>query len=159
MLLALVLALVVLTCLLVAVVAVGAVTALASLSAPLSVFLANVVPYVAGAAILGVLELVVVVALAWTLVKRVDIDVRGGRLESLADHAERHSDLARKVGLASLVERPPERKREDALDALKRRYADGKIDEREFERRLGRLLDNDDVDAARARRERERIRG
>ncbi|MFD1514851.1 SHOCT domain-containing protein [Halomarina rubra] len=151
-------ALVVLTCLLVAVVAAGALTALATLSAPLSVFLSAVVPYVAGAAILGVLEVVVVVAIAWTLVKRADFDVRGSRLESLADHAERRSDLARSLGLQSIVERSPERKREDALDTLKRRYADGEIDDREFERRLGRLLDDEDVDSVRARRERAKLR-
>lgn len=158
MLAALLVAFVVLTCLLVAVLAVGALTALATLSAPISVFLTSVVPYVAAAAILGVLELVVVVALAWTLVKRSEFSVRGGRLESLANHAERHSDVARSLGLSSLVERPPERRREDALATLKQRYADGELDEAEFERRLGRLLDNDDVDAARARRERARLR-
>ena len=158
MLAVLLVAFVVLTCLLVAVLAVGALTALATLSAPPSVFLTSVIPYAVGAAILGVLELVVVAALAWTLVRRSEFSVRGGRLESLANRAERHSDIARSLGLSSLVERPPERKREDALDTLKRRYADGELDEAEFERRLGRLLDNEDVDAARARRERAKLR-
>lgn len=158
MLVALLVALVVFTCLLVAVLAVGALTALATLSAPLSVFLTSVIPYAAGAAILGVLEVVVLVALAWTLVKRVDVDLRGRRLERVADAAERHSGLARSVGLVSLVERSSGWKREDALDTLKRRYADGEMGEEEFERRLGHLLDDEDVDSARVRQERRRVR-
>jgi hypothetical protein len=88
----------------------------------------------------------------------VNVDLRGGRLESLAERAERHSDLARSVGVLSLVERPPERKREEALDALKRRYADGEIDEVEYERRLERLLDDETVGGARERRDPARVR-
>ncbi|RBI61460.1 SHOCT domain-containing protein [halophilic archaeon] len=44
---------------------------------------------------------------------------------------------------------------QDALDALRSRYARGEIDEAEFERRVERLLENETVDDASARRERE----
>jgi uncharacterized membrane protein len=147
MLALLLVAFVALTCLLVGVVAVGALTALAALSGPPAAFLTSVAPYVAAAAVLGVLELAVVVAIAVVLVRRASFDPRGSRLESVAEYAERHSDLARSLGVHSLVERPPDRKEADRLDALKRRYADGELDEAEYERRLERLLD-DSADGA-----------
>jgi len=43
---------------------------------------------------------------------------------------------------------------EAALEALKRRYARGEIDEAEFERRTATLLENESVDDARERIER-----
>lgn len=43
----------------------------------------------------------------------------------------------------------------DPLDRLRERYAEGEIDEAEFERRLGLLLDTEDADPATAR---ERVR-
>lgn len=54
----------------------------------------------------------------------------------------------------------PEEATETPLDRLKRRYAEGEIDEVEFERRLERLLETEDESAAadyaaRTRRERE----
>lgn len=42
---------------------------------------------------------------------------------------------------------------QDALDTLRNRYARGEIDEAEFERRVERLLENETVDDAAARRE------
>lgn len=54
----------------------------------------------------------------------------------------------------------PDEATETPLDRLKRRYAEGEIDEDEFERRLERLLETEDESAAadyaeRTRRERE----
>lgn len=56
---------------------------------------------------------------------------------------------------------PDERDAETPLDRLKRRYADGEIDEAEFEHRLERLLETEDETAAteyveRTRTDRER---
>jgi hypothetical protein len=158
MLWALVVGAILVTCLLVAVVGVAAWTALLSLGGPLDALLVNVLPWAVGAAVLSVVEVALLAGIAYHLVRRVDVDVRGGRLQSLAEYVERHNARARSLGLSSALDHPPERKREDALDALKRRDADGEIGDREFERRLGRLLETDDVDAARARRERDRIR-
>lgn len=160
MLWALVVGLVLVTCLLVAVVGVGAWSALVSLGAPFEVFLANVLPWAVGAAVLGIVEFALLAGVAYLLVERADLSVRGrgGRLQTFAEQVESHNTLARSLGLSSVLEPSPERKREDALDTLKRRYADGEVSDEEFERRLGRLLENDDVDEARAARERRRAR-
>lgn len=160
MLWALIVGLVVVTALLVAVAGIGAWTALVSLGAPIDALLANVLPWAVGTAALATVELALLAGIAYLFVKRVSVDVRGrgGRLQSLAERAERQNALVRSLGLSSILEPSSERKREDALDALKRRYADGEVSDREFERRLERLLETDDVDAARVRRERERTR-
>ncbi|WP_254535517.1 SHOCT domain-containing protein [Halomarina litorea] len=161
MLWALVVGVVLVTCLLVAVVGIGAWTALLSIGAPFQEFLVNVLPWAVGAAVLGVVEFALLAGVAYLLVKRADLSVRGrgGRLHLLAEQVEKHNTLARSLGLSSALEPSAERKREDALDTLKRRYADGEVSDEEFERRLGRLLETDDVSEARAQRERDRVRG
>jgi hypothetical protein len=82
---------------------------------------------------------------------------RGGRLQRLAEYAEREYSPLRALGLSDVVAEPeptPEERAEDALSELKRRYVAGEIDEREFERRVDRLVATDSVDDARAERER-----
>lgn len=160
MLAVLVVGLVLVTCLLVAVVGIGAWTALLSLGAPFQELLVNVLPWMVGTAVLGVVEFALLAGVAYLLVKRVDVSVRGrgGHLQTLAEQVEKHNTLARSLGLSSTLEPSPEQKREDALDTLKRRYADGEVSDEEFERRLGRLLETDDVSEARAARERRQAR-
>lgn len=82
---------------------------------------------------------------------------RGGRIQRLAEYAEREYPPLRALGLSDAVSEPepsPEERAEDALEDLKRRYVAGEIDEREFERRVDRLVANDSVDDVRAERER-----
>jgi uncharacterized membrane protein len=54
--------------------------------------------------------------------------------------------LAKPVPEPGSGETKAEREPDPALDALRERYARGEIDEREFERRLDRLLETEDVD-------------
>lgn len=53
---------------------------------------------------------------------------------------------------------PPRDEEAEALEELKRRYARGELDEAEFEARLERLLETEDVEAAREYVERSRER-
>ena len=99
------------------------------------------------------------VGFAWALVGRMGRTSipRSERLAGLAERAEREYTPLRIVGLSDLLSPPEpsaEERAEDALAALKRRYVEGDIDEREFERTVDRLVANDSVDEVRAERER-----
>ncbi|SFR61045.1 Short C-terminal domain-containing protein [Halogeometricum rufum] len=96
------------------------------------------------------------VGVVYGLARRASLP-RGGRIESVARRAESEYPPLRALGLGDAFAEPepsPEEKRQDALERLKRRYVDGELTEREFERKLGRLVANDSVDDARAERER-----
>ena len=56
-------------------------------------------------------------------------------------------------------DRTDEQEQEDALERLKRRYAEGEISDEEFERRLERLLETEDESAAADYLRRERSTG
>ena len=96
------------------------------------------------------------VGFAWALVSRVSLP-RGERLAALAERAEREYPPLRMAGLSGLLSPPApssKERAEDALAELKRRYVEGELDEREFERRVDRLVANESIDEARADRER-----
>lgn len=116
------------------------------------------VPFLPVTAVLLVAVAVSGVGVGWALLSRLTRP-RGGRLHAAAERLERAYPPAETLGVADLLapDRAPEEKAEDALDELKRRYVAGDIDEREFERRLDRLVAADSVEDARATRERERV--
>lgn len=73
----------------------------------------------------------------------------GGLLPSVAALAEWYTREERE-GASEAADEPSNRdRREDALATLRDRYARGSIDEEEFERRLGALLETEDLDGAR----------
>jgi hypothetical protein len=58
----------------------------------------------------------------------------------LAAYAERESDLARRLDVTEKVRPDPEERARRDLAELKRDYAEGRLSEAEFERRLEQLL-------------------
>lgn len=99
------------------------------------------------------------VGVVYALARRASVP-RGGRVQRLAEFAERTYPPLRTLGLSDAVSEPepsPEERAQDALEDLKRRYVAGEIDELEFERRVNRLVANDSVDDARAERERREL--
>lgn len=148
----LIVALVAVICAFAGVVGIGALVTLVALATPVSSPIAAAAPWLLGALLLGVSAVVVALLLAWTTLTRV-AGMRYRWLSAAAVRAERRSDLAARARLADRVtppRTPAARKHE--LNALKRRYVEGGIDEYEFERRLDRLLD----DSSRSRRDRPR---
>lgn len=71
------------------------------------------------------------------------------RLGRIASRVERESVLARWLGVAALVEdidgRSPERRADDRIDGLKRRYVNGGLSEWELEERTRIVLDEEGV--------------
>ncbi|SFG55100.1 hypothetical protein SAMN04488063_2387 [Halopelagius inordinatus] len=117
------------------------------------------VPWVALAAVSLLGTVFGSVGAVYALARRVSVP-RGGRLHRLAAYAERACPPLRTLGLSEALSEPepsPEEKAQDALEDLKRRYVAGEMDEREFERRVDRLVANDSVDGARAERKRREV--
>lgn len=117
------------------------------------------VPWVALAAVSLLGTVFGGVGATYAIARRVSVP-RGGRLQRLAEYAERAYPPLRTLGLSDAVSEPeptPEERAADALEDLKRRYVAGEIDEREFERRVDRLVANDSVDDARAERKRREV--
>ncbi|WP_224450031.1 SHOCT domain-containing protein [Haloprofundus salilacus] len=138
------LALVVVSVSLLGVVGLGALVALASLGQPLGAFAAAVFPWAAGAVVLTVSTVVLGFLFLWSLARRARLP-RSERLRAVAARAEARNDWAAALNLSSRF--APRGPREDPVEMLKRRYAAGELSEREFERRLDRILD-DGVDGA-----------
>ncbi len=148
----LVVALVAVICAFAGVIALGALVTLVALATPVSSPVAVAVPWLLGALFLGVSAVVVTLLLAWTALTRI-AGMRYRWLSTVAVRAERRSDLAARARLADRVTPPrTAAARKHELNALKRRYVEGTIDEYEFERRLDRLLD----DSSGSRRDRTR---
>ncbi|MDL5361515.1 SHOCT domain-containing protein [Halalkalicoccus sp. NIPERK01] len=134
------------------------------------VLLGMAIPYLPIVAALLVLAVLSGCWFAWSLLRRVSVP-RSDRLASAARRAELRVPPIGTLGLSESLSPPeptPEERAERALAELKRQYVDGEIDEREFERRVDRLVSNaslDEAQAARERRtvlndgERDRIRG
>ena len=116
-------------------------------------------PVLAVTAVLLVATVVSGVGFVWGLLRRASLP-RSRRLASVAGRVEREYRPLRVLGLSDLLS-PPEPSAEeraaDALEELKRRYVDGELDEREFERRVDRLVANESIDEARAERERRAV--
>ena len=116
-------------------------------------------PYLPIAGVLFVLAVISGLAFCAALLRRLSLP-RSRRLGSAIAGVERHSPALARLDLSSLV-RPPEpteaERAENALEELKRRYVADEITEREFERKLDRLVATDSVDDARAAREREAV--
>ncbi|UPV99427.1 SHOCT domain-containing protein [Halorussus gelatinilyticus] len=108
-------------------------------------------PFVAVAAMLGVVSLVLLVGLAVAVVRSASVP-RDARLARLARTVERYYPGARSLGLSEKFEPTTE----DRIDQLKQRYVEGEITELEYEQRLQELMSDDDVSDDRVRRERER---
>lgn len=113
------------------------------------------VPYVPILAVSLAIAVCSAVGIAWGLVRKASVP-RSERLHSAVDRAERKYSPVGSIGLADLFAPPEpsdEEAAENALAELKRRYVAGDIDEREFERKVDRLVSNESIDEARAERE------
>lgn len=117
------------------------------------------VPYLPVVAVLLVLVVLSGGWFGWSLLRRASIP-KNERLASVARRAEREVPLLGTFGLSKSLSPPepsPEEQAERTLAELKRQYVDGEIDEREFERRVDRLVLNDSIEEARAARERRAV--
>ncbi|ADJ14714.1 SHOCT domain-containing protein [Halalkalicoccus jeotgali] len=117
------------------------------------------VPYLPVVAVLLVLVVLSGIWFGWSLLQRASIP-KNDRLASVAGRAEREVPLLGALGLSESLSPPeptPEERAERTLAELKRQYVDGEIDEREFERRVDRLVSNDSLEEARAARERRAV--
>ncbi|WP_049923213.1 SHOCT domain-containing protein [Halopiger djelfimassiliensis] len=117
------------------------------------------IPVVVGIAVLVALLAVSCVGLLWVLVRNASLP-RNDRIATIAERLEREYPPLRSVGLSELFTPPEpsaEEQAERALAELKQQYVDGEITEREFERKVDRLVANDSIDEARAAHERNRM--
>jgi hypothetical protein len=142
---------------LVGVVALGGLVGLASLDQPLGAFVGALLPWLAATLGLSVVGLALVLTLAWTLVRRARLP-RSERLSALVATVEKRNEWAEAVNLSARLKPREPTADESAVETLKRRYAEGELSEREFERRMEALLDGEDR-MAREFEERERLRG
>ena len=125
----------------------GAVDVLSVLARPdptLAAILGAAAPYLVGIAVVG---LALVAFLAWGLYRVATGAVSGDNrllqneyVAELAAYAERESDLARRLDVTEKVRPDPEERARRDLEELKRDYAEGRLSEAEFERRLEQLL-------------------
>ena len=111
------------------------------------------VPYLPIVAVLVVLLTVSTVGVSWGLLRRLSLP-KSDRLGSAAERAEKRYPVLDELGIADALT-PPEPTTEEKLEALKRRYVTGEIDETTFERELDRFVADDSVDDERVRTERE----
>lgn len=111
------------------------------------------VPYLPIVAGLVIVLVLAAVGAGWELLRRLSVP-RSARLQSAFERIERRHPSVERLGLSDVVA-PPEPTPEEALTELKSQYVAGEIDERTFERRLDRLVNDDTLDDARAARERE----
>lgn len=117
------------------------------------------IPYLPVVAVLLTLVVLSGTWFSWSLVRRASVP-KHERLASVASRAEREVPLLGSLGLSDSLAPPeptPEERAERTLAELKRQYVDGEIDEREFERRVDRLVSNDSLEEARADRERRAV--
>lgn len=116
------------------------------------------VPWLLVAGLLVVTGVVSLVGLLYGLARRAaDLSFESERAAALAERAEREVPALDALGLSEALAPPEptaEERAERALVELKQQYVAGEIDEREFERRVDRLVATDDVDAGRVDRER-----
>ncbi|UPV73414.1 SHOCT domain-containing protein [Halorussus limi] len=142
---------------LVGVTALGAFAVLSALLDPaagapvLVVLLQTAAPFVAVAAMLGVVSILLLVGLAVAVVRSASIP-RDDRLARLARKVERYYPDARGLGLSDRFEPTTE----DRIEELKQQYVAGEITELEYERRLQDLMGEEGVSDERVRRERDR---
>lgn len=100
--------------------------------------------------VVGVLTVAAVlsaVGLVWASIRRL-ARFRSRRLQVAFERIEAAYPPLARYGMSEAVAPPEpsaEERAERALDALKRRYVAGEIDEAEFERRLDRLADDETV--------------
>lgn len=123
------------------------------------VLLDMAVPYLPVVAALFVVAMISGLGFIWTLVRRASLP-RSERLQSLAQRAEREYPPLERIGMSESFAPPkpsPEEQAERALGDLKQRYVNDEISEREFERRVDRLVVNESLDEARAARERQNV--
>jgi hypothetical protein len=78
--------------------------------------------------------------------------------DELAAYAERESDLARRLDVTEKVRPDPEERARRDLAELKRDYAEGRLSEAEFERRLEQLLSDSRLSETEVYREVDRER-
>lgn len=122
------------------------VAAVATSGTASTLFQALLVVFLGGALVGTLLSLLSLVGVGYGLHDRASEAVRRGQawLTERAAAAERRSLLARLVGVsdlaASVDTRSPSARVDDRVDRLKRRYAQGAISEREFERRVGAVI-------------------
>ncbi|WP_132057689.1 SHOCT domain-containing protein [Halorussus amylolyticus] len=95
-----------------------------------------IVPYLAGAVVVALLSVVLLVSLVVSMIRRASLP-RSERLARVARGVERVSPQAREKGLAERFEPTTEERIAD----LKREYVADEIGELEYERRLEDLLD------------------
>lgn len=136
-------------------------SAMATQSSVVPTLLDLAIPFVPVLGVLLVATVLSGVGVAWGLLHGTS---RGnyGRLKSLVERAEREYSELRVLGLSDALEPPEptaEERAEDALERLRRQYVEGEIDEREFERKVDRLVANESLDEAKAAHERREVLG
>lgn len=125
----------------------GLVDVLAVLSRPdppLAALVSAAAPYVVALVVVG---LVCAAFVGWGVYRVASGAVSGDNrllqneyVATLAEYAERKSDVARRLDVAEKVRPDPQQRARRELADLKRQYAEGRISEAEFERRLEDLL-------------------
>lgn len=139
----------------------GTVATLAALGSPayantplLFAFFRAGFPYIVAFLLDGLLATVLFFWTVWSAARRVSMP-RSDHLAVFARIAERFSPRARDLGLSERVEPT----KEDRMEELKSKYVADEIGEHEFERRMMRLMDDEDGQRGRTktRRADERI--
>ncbi len=124
----------------------GTVATLAALGSPayantplLFAFFRAGFPYIVAFLLDGLLATVLFVWTVWSAARRASMP-RSDRLAVFARLAERFSPRARDLGISERVEPT----KEDRMEELKSRYVADEIGEHEFERRMMRLMDDEE---------------